>query len=56
MNLKERIASDTKKAMKDRDAAVVSVLRMVSAKVLEKEVEHQKKELQESGNQTKRGQ
>jgi len=39
MNLKEQIATDTKQAMKARDAAVVSVLRMVSAKVLEKEVE-----------------
>lgn len=39
MKLKERIAADTQQAMKARDAALVSVLRMVSAKILEKEVE-----------------
>lgn len=38
MNLKEQISADTKEAMKARDQAVVSVLRMVSSKVLEKEV------------------
>jgi uncharacterized protein YqeY len=39
MNLKERIAADTREAMKARNTIVVSVLRMLSAKVLEKEVE-----------------
>jgi uncharacterized protein YqeY len=39
MKLKEQITVDTKEAMKARDQTVVSVLRMVSAKVLEKEVE-----------------
>jgi uncharacterized protein YqeY len=39
MNLKERITADTKQAMKARDHKIVSVLRMVSAKILEKEVE-----------------
>jgi len=37
--LKERITADTKQAMKARDHKIVSVLRMVSAKILEKEVE-----------------
>jgi uncharacterized protein YqeY len=39
MSLKERITVDTKLAMKARDHEVVSALRMISAKVLEKEVE-----------------
>jgi len=39
MNLKERITADTKQAMKARDHRIVSVLRMVSSKILEKEVE-----------------
>ena len=39
MTLKERIHADMKSAMKAGDRTRVSVLRMVSAKVLEKEVE-----------------
>jgi uncharacterized protein YqeY len=39
MKLKEQIAADTKEALKARDQLAVSVLRMISAKVLEKEVE-----------------
>lgn len=39
MRLKERIKLDTQEAMKARNQQVVNVLRMVSAKILEKEVE-----------------
>jgi uncharacterized protein YqeY len=39
MSLKERIQADTKSALKSGDRTRVSVLRMLSAKVLEKEVE-----------------
>jgi len=39
MSLKSRIASDAKEALKAGDRTKVSVLRMVSAKILEKEVE-----------------
>ena len=39
MKLKQQIKADTKEAMKARNQTVVSVLRMVSAKVLEREVE-----------------
>ena len=38
MSLKERIASEIKTAMKSGDRNTVSVLRMVKAKILEKEV------------------
>ena len=40
--LKERLAEDLKKALKDRDATVVSVLRMVLAALHNKEIEKQK--------------
>ncbi len=40
MSLKERIASDIKAAMKSGHHNTVSALRMVSAKILDKEVEH----------------
>ena len=39
MKLKEQITADTKEALKARNQLVVSVLRMVRARVLEKEVE-----------------
>ena len=39
MSLKERIASEIKTAMKSGDQTTVGVLRMVNAKILEKEVE-----------------
>ena len=39
MSLKERISSEIKTAMKSGDRNTVSVLRMVNAKILEKEVE-----------------
>ncbi len=39
MSLKERITSEIKTAMKSGDRNTVSVLRMVNAKILEKEVE-----------------
>ena len=39
MSLKKQILEDTKEAMKSRNQAEVNVLRMVRAKVLEKEVE-----------------
>lgn len=39
MNLKERISVDTKQALKSGDKQRVSVLRMVTSKILEKEVE-----------------
>ncbi len=38
MSLKERISSEIKTAMKSGDRNTVSVLRMVNAKILEKEV------------------
>ena len=37
MTLKERIKEDIKKAMQQKDALKLSVLRMVSASVLNKE-------------------
>src|SRR3989338_11416660 len=40
--LKERLAEDLKKALKDRDATAVSVLRMVLAALHNKEIEKQK--------------
>lgn len=39
MSLKERIVSDTKTALKSGDRTMVSALRMLSAKILEKEVD-----------------
>ena len=43
MSLKERISSEIKTAMKSGDRDTVSVLRMVKAKILEKEVEFRSK-------------
>lgn len=39
MSLKERIVSDTKAALKSGDRITVSALRMLSAKILEREVD-----------------
>jgi len=39
MNLKEKIASNLRKALKTGDRRTVSVLRMINARILEREIE-----------------